>query len=97
MKSLAQMYNTIIGRPSTSAAQAAADAAEAAYAKEIISSPYVLKGQAGDPDITITIRAPRAIMESLLKGETEDNGYGGQQPKYFVNYATKQVERNYGA
>ena len=92
------MYNTIIGRPSTSAAQAAAQAAaEAAYAKEIISSPYVLKGQAGDPDITITISAQRAIMESLLKGETEDNGYGGQQPKYFVNYATKQVERNLGA
>ena len=56
-----------------------------------------MKGQAGDPDITITISAPRAIMESFLKGETEDNGYGGQQPKYFINYATKQVERNLGA
>lgn len=50
-----------------------------------------------DPDRTITISAPRAIMESLLKGETEDNGYGGRQPKYFVNYYTGDVERNLGA
>ena len=98
MKSLAQMYKTIIGRPSTSADQAAADAA----AKEIVSSQYVLEGQPyrrdGQllryPDRTITISAPQAIMKSLREGETEDDGYGGQAPKYFVNNYTGEVQKN---